>query len=51
MITFNLIKENPRRTNKESVTIIKPGENKRGYESFGGFKRKILLDGVDSLDL
>ena len=47
LITFNFIKENPRRTSKESITIIKPGENKRGNESFGGFKRKILSDGMD----
>ena len=51
LITFNLIKENPSRTSKESITVSKPGENKRGNESFGGFKRKILLDGMDSLDL
>ena len=34
-------KENQRRASKEGITTIEPGENKRGNESFGGFKRKI----------
>ena len=42
--SLNFTKENLRRASKESITIIKPGENKRGNESFYGFKRKILLD-------
>ena len=29
-----------RRASKESSTVIKPGQNKRGNESFGGFKKK-----------
>ena len=33
---LNFIKENLRRASKESITVIKPGENKRGNESFGG---------------
>ena len=35
---LNFIKENLRRASKESITVIKPGENKRGNESFGGLK-------------
>ena len=42
--SLKFIKENPRGASKQSITIIKPGENKRGKESFGGFKRKILMD-------
>ena len=38
------IKENLRRGSKESITVIKPGKNKRGSESFGGFKRQIPSD-------
>ena len=41
LITLNLIKENLRRASKESISVIKPGENKRGDESVGGYKRKI----------
>ena len=41
---MNFIKENLRRASKESITVIKPGENKRGNGSFGGFKRKIVSD-------
>ena len=41
---MNFIKENLRRGSKESITVIKPGENKRGNKSFGGFKRKIVSD-------
>ena len=41
---MNWIKENLRRASKESITTIKPGENKRGNKSFGGFKRRILSD-------
>ena len=33
------------------MTIITLGENKRGNESFGGFKRKILSDWTDPPDL
>ena len=47
--------ENLRRASKESSTVIKPGENKRGNESFGGFKKekkkKILSDLTDPPDL
>ena len=39
--SLNLIKENLRRASKESISVIKPGENKRGDESVGGYKRKI----------
>ena len=42
--SLNFITENPRRASKESITVIKPGENKRGNENFGGFRRKIVLD-------
>ena len=41
---MNCIKENLRRASKESITIIKPGENKRGNENFGVFRRKIVSD-------
>ena len=41
---FMFTLENLRRASKESITLIKPGENKRGHESFGGFKRKRLSD-------
>ena len=40
----NFIKENLRRASKDSITVIKPGEKKKGNESFGGFKRKKLSD-------
>ena len=43
-ITPSCIKENLRRASKESITVIKHGKNKRGSESFGGFKRKIPSD-------
>ena len=42
--SLNFVKENPRRASKKNITIIKPGENKRGNESVGSFKRKILSD-------
>ena len=38
--SLNCIKENLRRASKESITIIKPGGNKRGNEIFSGFKTK-----------
>ena len=41
---MNFIKENLRTASKESSTVIKPRENKRGNEGFDGFKRKILSD-------
>ena len=41
LITLNFINENQRRASKEGITRIEPGENKRGNESFDGFKRKI----------
>jgi len=43
-VTLNFIKENLRRVSKESIAVIKPGKNKRGNKSFGGFKRKIASD-------
>ena len=48
---MNFIKENLRRANKDSIIIVKPGENKRGDESFSGFKRKIVSDSTDPPDL
>ena len=44
LITLDFIKENLRRTSKESIAIIKPRENKRGNEHFGSLNRKILFD-------
>ena len=41
---MTFIKENPRRASEESITVIKPGENQRGKEIVGGFKRKMLSD-------
>ena len=41
---MNFIKENLRRASKKSITVMKPGENKRGNESVGGVRRKILSD-------
>ena len=38
---LNFIKENLRRASKESITVIKPGENKRGNESFGDLKKNL----------
>ena len=51
--SLNFIKENLRRACTENITIIKSRENSRGNESFGGFKRKILLvsDWTDPPDL
>ena len=43
------IKGNPRRANKDSITIINPREFKR--DNFGGFMRKILSDLTDPPDL
>ena len=40
--SFKCIKENARRASKESITVSKPREKKRGNESFDGFERKIL---------
>ena len=51
---LNFIKENLRRASKESITVIKPGENKRGNESFGGlifFIFKLTVELVDTLTL
>ena len=42
LITLNFNKENLRRASEESISIIKPRENKRGNESYGSFYRKIL---------
>ena len=36
---------------QESIILIKPRENKRRTESFGGFKRKILSNWTDPPDL
>ena len=44
LITLNFIK-NQRKANQESITTTKPREYK--MKSFGGFKRKILLDKTD----
>ena len=48
---MNLIKENPRRASEESVTVTRSGENKRGNESLGVFKRQMLSDCTDPPDL
>lgn len=37
---LNFIKGNQRRASKKSITIMKPRENKRGNESFGGLKER-----------
>ena len=41
---MNFIKENLRRASKESMTIVKPRENKTEKLNFDDFKRKILSD-------
>ena len=41
---MNFIKENLRTASKESITVMKPGENERGNESVGGFSGKRLSD-------
>ena len=38
--SLDLIKENLRKASKKSTTPIKPGENKRGNKSFGGFTKE-----------
>ena len=42
--SLNFVKENLKRASRESITVMKPGENERGNESVGGFKRKMLSD-------
>ena len=42
--SLNFISEKLGRVSKESITIIKHRENKTGNESFGGSKRRLLLD-------
>ena len=42
LITLNVVKENLKRASKESITVIKPGEDKGRNGSCCGFKRKIM---------
>ena len=41
--SVNCMKENVRRASKKSITPMKPGENKGGKESYGGYKNKTLI--------
>ena len=44
---MNSVRKNQRRASKESITVIKPGEKKRGNETFSGFKNNKDIVGLN----